>query len=128
MPTTWPIWCLTNALAAGSVNPEKAASRLGVGRVRGDEPEHGVGVGEGPVDHVGVTVRAGHYVDALAYLGGELGWVACDDTKLLVPKSDAFEECAKDLAADIAGWGGNHDHDNHPGAPAEQRPIPLPTD
>lgn len=74
--------------------------------VWGNEPEDGVGTREGLVDDVGVAVGALDDLDALAYVGGDLGWVADDHTNLFA----AFEEVFENLVADSAGGSGDDDH------------------
>ena len=68
---------------------------------------HRVGADESLIYDRGVSVRALDDVDALAYLGREVGGVSHDDAKRLA----GVDEVLEDLAADLARGGGDDDHD-----------------
>ena len=79
------------------------AAGAGVG---GNQPEHGVGTRECPVDNTKVAMRPLHDLDTLPCLRGKAGRVAGDHPDRL----PGAEDVAQDLVADQAGGRGDDDH------------------
>lgn len=94
-------------------------------RVWRSQPEDGVRAGEGPIDDLGVVVRAGDDVDAGTDRVGEFCGVAHDDAQFFATSGSLIEQGVQEPAADPAGGGGDDDHVSSLGAARLRRPIPF---
>ena len=115
--------------AVGDERLDGGAGETGVGvlggqrGVRGDEPEDGVRTLEGPVEDLGLRVRAGDHLDASARRVRKPGRIADDHPQLLACGGGRLQEPGEQLTADVTGGSSNDNHENLAGRADRDTPI-----
>lgn len=96
----------------GGVGEAAVGVHRGQRGVRGDEPEDGVRALEGPVDDLGVAVRADDHLDAFAHRVREPGGVAHDHPQFLAVGGGGLQQQGQQVAADVPRGSSDDDHEN----------------